>query len=175
MKIFSWFYIAIWCTVIISGFLTNVARSNEATEAKSPLEIDFRVLRKHGWLAVHGKISAVDPDKRTITVEGTSRPYVFNVTEETKIWNFGKPGTIKEAKTGEDVDAVVKINPDQSILAVQISLGKPSQWLPSGIKQSTKDWVKSPYAPDKPAINVREFAHGSIVKCPYTGKPFIRP
>lgn len=160
-----------------SALLAGIAVANEATEARSPFELNYRIYRKHGWLPVHGKISAVDPVKKTITLEGNKHQYVFKLTDETKIWNLGKPGTINQAKIGQDVDAVMKIKPepDRSILAIQISLGRPSEWLPSGIKTSTNTWIKSPYAPDQPALYVKNIAHGTVMKCPYSGEFFVRP
>ena len=163
--------------LLASALLAGIALANEATEARSPFELDYRICRKHGWLPVHGKIRAVDLAKKTMMLEGNKHQYVFKLTDETKIWNLGKPGTINQAKIGQDVDAVVKITPepDQSILAIQISLGKPSEWLPLGIKASTNTWIKSPYAPDQPAFYAKNIAHGTGMKCSYTGKFFIRP
>ena len=160
-----------------SALLAGIALANEATEARSPFELNYHIFRKNGWLPIHGKISAVDPAKRTITLEGNNHQYVFKLNDETKIWNLGKPGTISEAEIGEDVDAVIKIKPepDRSILAVQISLGKPSDWLPLGIKTGTDTWIKSPYAPNQAALYVKNIAHGTVMKCLYTGRYFIRP
>jgi len=170
---------ATWCAALGSGLLAAraIALANEATDARSPFELNYGIYRKHGWLPIHGKISAVDPAKKTITLEGNQHQYVFKLTDETRIWKLGKPGTINQAKIGQDVDAVIKIKPepDQSILAIQISLGNQSEWLPLGIKTPTSGGVLSPYAPKQPALYIRNIAPGTVLKCPYTGKFFIWP
>jgi len=56
---------------------------------------------------------------------------------------------------------------------------KPSstaRGLPSGIPvQGKPGIVRSPYAPTKGEIDIRRYAKGAQVKCPFTGKIFIAP
>ena len=163
-------------SALASVVCVNNLHAGKGTEAKSFFEITYKEIKDHGWLPVHGTISAIDFGKKIITVQGLHKPEVFQVTDDTRVWNRGRLATFSQAKTGDYIDAVVKLNHDQSITAIEFSLGKPADYLAVGIKNSPdKRWIKSPYATNQTAFDMRFVPHGTVVRCPYTGKYFIRP
>ena len=162
---------------MLTGFVwSGASRANEATEAKSFFQINQEVRTKHGWLLVHGTVSAVDPAGKTITLQGRQRKEVFNITDETRGWNRGRTASLKAARPGEYIDAVIKVNADHSVAMIAFSLGKPADYLPYGIKNSPDNrWIKSPYATNETAFDMKYVVHGDVIQCPYTGRFFIRP
>lgn len=171
---------------ILIGFVCAIALTTvqRAISAESQLQsppsslpygTSFREMGKKGWVPFHGTVSAVDLTGQTVTVKGLEHPQVFTITPLTKISKLGKPSTLKETQIGDYVDGVATATDEHTFRVIMLALGKPEDWMPKAIRNSIQGhWVRSPYAPDKPAIYVGRMRH-AVLRCPYTHKPFVLP
>ena len=74
----------------------------------------------------HGKLSAVDKVKKTITLEGKSKR-TFEITSETKLTKNSKPATLDDAVIGEDVGGYYTKSADGKMVAKSIRFGAKAE------------------------------------------------
>lgn len=122
-----------------------------------------------------GKLTAVDLSAKAFSVEISGKQYVIYVTTTTKITRGGKPATLKSGRIGDYVAGFEKIVQGKSV-AISVGFGYDSRLYPFAIPvKGRPGFVTSPYAPQKPALDVSDRIRGDEVRDPYTGKIFLVP
>lgn len=87
----------------------------------------------------HGKLAAVDKAAMTITLEGKESRRVFQITADTRLTKLGKPATLEDAVTGEDVGGLYRKTEDGRLEAVSVRFGpKPEGEKPGRKEKSEK-------------------------------------
>lgn len=87
-----------------------------------------------------GKIHALDPDARTVTLSGKKANRVLIVTDQTKITKDGGSASLKDARVGDEVGGQLRTFADGRHEAVSLRIG-PKPDAPS--KGSSKAAAKS--------------------------------
>lgn len=96
--------------------------------------------RTHRPYPFHGKLGAIDKEKKTLTIMGKDKSRTFYLDSKTKIVKDGKPATLEDAKVGEVIAGrVIKTNDGKEML-VSLRIGpKPPTTAKSKKKKSTAD------------------------------------
>lgn len=96
------------------------ARSDHAGPAK-PAE------GKTTRYPVRGKLKAVDPQNQTVTLAGSEKDRVFQVTTQTELSRHGQPATLADAVVGENVGGLVERQTDGRIVALKLRFGPKTE------------------------------------------------
>jgi len=161
--------------LFLAGCLLGPAASSAQTISDCSRIITPAEKRKNGWISFRGQATAIDLANGVVGIEMSGKPYLLYFTVDTLICNRGKPGTLRDLKIGDWIGGMTKLVHGKSV-AVTLGFGAASEAYPYGIPvPGKKGWLKSPYAPSKPPINVERVPYGGLVKCPYTGKLFLNP
>jgi TonB family protein len=83
--------------------------------------------------AFYGKIQAVDPGTKSFTLRANKRPYVFSVTDQTKIFGSGNPLQFADLKQGQEAEVNMKVGPGGKGMAVLIILASGSREVRSSV------------------------------------------
>jgi hypothetical protein len=131
-------------------------------------------IAKNGWISFHhGKVISIDLARKLLAVEIDGEKYGIYFTDSTEFCNRGKAGALRDIKTGDRIGGFTKLVQGKSVADI-IGVGEVPN--PFGIPVPGKEgWVRSPYAPSQPPIDVSKLPSDAVVQCPYTGKPFRIP
>jgi len=76
---------------------------------------------------IRGKLKAVDTTANTITLTGNGKDRVFKTTPKTEIIRQGKPSTLAEAVTGEEVGGLVERQGDGTLVVLKVRFGPKTE------------------------------------------------
>jgi hypothetical protein len=158
--------------VFLAGSLSSPQAGGETqtlpgcSEIVTPEEI-----RKNDWISFrNGRVRRIDLAGGLLAVDLYGRHYGIYFNGSTQICHAGKPGTLRDLKVGDTIGGFTKITNGRSIAAI-IGFGEIPY--PTGVPVAGQvGWVRSPYAPSQPPIDVSHIPIGALVTCPYTGKLF---
>jgi hypothetical protein len=110
---------------LLTMALFGTAVSTQAEEQKSA---STPTVSQRDKIPFHGKLAAVDKAAMTITLEGKETRRVFQLTADTRLTKLGKPATLEDAVTGEDVGGLYKKTEAGTMEAVSVRFGpKPEK------------------------------------------------
>lgn len=78
-----------------------------------------------------GKLSAIDLDKKTVSLAGKDRMRIIQITKETRIMRNGMPANLADAVLGEEVGGLLTRDADGQEQAVSLRLGPKSDVTPA--------------------------------------------
>lgn len=137
--------------------------------------ISLAEMKKNGWVAFHGKISAVDIRNHTVTVHGKV-DHLFLIEPTTKIMRRGKPTSLKDVAVGEEVNGIMGFPSLGKITAVSMNFGSVEGLYPAGIPVPGKPgFVRSPLAPNAGYVDVRGRKKGDEILDPFSKEIFVVP
>ena len=161
--------------IAVFGIVLQQDLRAEIPASNDPQFTSIEEMKTNGWIAFHGRLSAVDRKAGTITVAGRDAKRVFFVTGQTQITKRRRPATLKNAVIGEEVGGVTKLTPEGKAMVIKVGFGKTSASYPKAtVVPGKTDKVFSPYAPTK-EVDIKGIPKGAFVRCPYTGKAFVAP
>ena len=102
-------------------------------------------LRPGAGYPFRGKLAALDPVKKTITVATKNTRRVFPVNEKTRFTRHGKPAKLSDGVVGEKVSGYVRKLADGKLLAVTVHFSPPPRAKPQ--KQRTPKPTPAPTSP----------------------------
>jgi len=180
------------------GKFVAVIHSDNSKSNKHNVTIDGRVFslcqarngRLYGVNAVDvgGDIFSINPDGGNLTTifSFKSDPSVgYNPCSPLLLASDGLYYGLTSEGGKDKKGTIFEVTPDNGNLLTTSPAtvnGNPStessntRSYPSGIIiPASPGFVKSPYAPDQPPVDVRGYASGTKLRCPYTNKIFIIP
>jgi hypothetical protein len=99
-----------------------LSRAQDSNALASPDQTAPAKPKKHSNPPFHGKLSAVDTNAMTLTVEKRT----FNITPDTKITKDGQPAVLADGVVGEQVRGSYKKTDDGKLNAVTVHFGVKS-------------------------------------------------
>jgi hypothetical protein len=99
-----------------------LSRAQDSNALASPDQTAPAKPKKHSNPPFHGKLSAVDTNTMTLTVEKRT----FNITPDTKITKDGKPAVLADGVVGQPVSGSYKKTDDGKLNAVTVHFGVKS-------------------------------------------------
>ena len=158
--------------VLVAGSLLQPTAGRAASTVPDCAGIiSAEEIRRNDYISFHdGRVRRIDLKEGLLALDLDGKHYGIYFNANTQICNAGKPGTLRDLKVGDKINGFTKIIQGRSVAVV---LGFGEIFYPSAIPVPGREgWVRSPYAPSKPAINVTGVPDGALVQCPYTGKTF---
>lgn len=89
--------------LLAAGLFAAFAVTSTLQAAPAEKKEGAKEENKASGYGFHGKLSAVDQNAKTISIEGKEKTRTFHVTGQTKIMKDGKPATLADAKVGDEV------------------------------------------------------------------------
>ena len=99
-----------------------LSRAQDSNALASPDQTAPAKPKKHSNPPFHGKLSAVDTNAMTLTVEKRT----FNITPDTKITKDGQPAVLADGVVGQPVSGSYKKTDDGKLNAVTVHFGVKS-------------------------------------------------
>jgi hypothetical protein len=129
---------------------------------------------RNNWISFQdARVLSISLPGKVLVVELYGKKYAIRFTDTTEVCNGGKPGTLRDLKVGDRIGGFTKIVQGRTVADI---IGFGTSPNPSGIPEPNRPgWVRSPYAPSRPPIDLRGVPPGGTVECPYTGKLFLNP
>jgi hypothetical protein len=97
----------------------------QAADKEAPA--DAPKTQNQARLPFNGKISAVDKNAKTITLEGKEKARVFLITSETRIRKERKPATLDEVQVGERVGGSYRESAEGKMELLTLNVGIPTR------------------------------------------------
>jgi hypothetical protein len=96
--------VLIVCAVVVlaNGFSNNLLADEQVND--SPTSTETKPKRPYPF---RGKISAIDKEARSITLQGKEKSRTFYFTAETKVQKHGKSAKLDDAVVGDEVAGTV--------------------------------------------------------------------
>lgn len=140
-------------------------------------------MREHGLVGFNGVLTALDTHAGALAIrvkdskgpaQVVAGPHTVYVTGKTIICNRDKPGTLGDAKIGDEIGGFAKLTSGK-LIALIVGIGRATEIHPYAIPVPGKTYVvESPFARGK-YVNVKGLKTGDEVRDPYTHKLFLVP
>jgi hypothetical protein len=102
----------------------GAAKTPEPAPKSTPAKPPEKSTRKSPAYPFHGTLGTVDPDKKTLTLRGKSKPRVILLTPETRIQKNGLKAGLADGIPGERVTGSVRKNSDGKEEALTVHFGE---------------------------------------------------
>jgi hypothetical protein len=129
-----------------------------------------------------GRVTAVDPAAKTISIRARQKEYVFSIDpQRCNIVKEGLPGTLTSAQAGDAAVGHLQVEASGPVVTRLFLTAKPEP----GVRVKEKPgFITSPYHSNEPpshttegrgAIDARGYQRGSMLVDQATGKIFLIP
>ena len=140
-------------------------------------------MREHGLVGFNGVLTALDTRAGALAIkvkdgrgpaQVVAGQHTVYVTGKTIICNRGKPGTLGDAKIGDEIGGFAKLTSGK-LVALIVGIGRATEIHPYAIPVPGKTYiVESPFARGH-YVNVKGRKTGDEIRDPYTRKIFLVP
>jgi hypothetical protein len=111
---------------LLAGLIVGTPLAAQTSEKEAKSEATSRKA-KSDLLPIRGKIGAVNPEEKTITLDGKGKSRVIQVRSDTKLTKDGQPATLDAAIVGEEIAGQVRKVEGNKFEALSLRFGPRPQ------------------------------------------------
>jgi hypothetical protein len=124
---------------------------------------------------IHGKVSAIDPTAKTLTIASKSASKLMAMSQYTVVIKNGAATSFASVAMGDEADGIAGMVFGK-FTAISVRFGPYRKDLPYGVAVPDKPgYVTSPYSPRAGYVDVTGMPASIEAKDPYSGKIFLVP
>ena len=144
----------------------------QGVRIRSPLQLPFD---RAAAYRIHGKVSAIDPVAKTLTIAGKNASRTIVVLRDTVLIKDGAETSFSKVAIRDEADGIAAVVYDK-LTVISMRFGPFRKDLPYAVPVSGKPgYVTSSYSPRAGYIDVTRMPKGIEAKDPYSGKIFLVP